>query len=275
MNYVYMLRCADDTYYTGWTCDLAGRLAAHNRGLAGAKYTRSRRPVRLVYCESLPDKSAALKREAAIKRMTRAEKQRLLDGFSVGEQLTVYDADEQEAGVLPRAAVHRLGLRHHVCHLWLVQEQNGVLGHWLQQRAEDRPLYPGLYDLAATGHIDPGETPLEGVLREAREEIGLRFTAAQILPLGAAEQKYARPDGGFDNELVYAFAARLDGTPDFALGPEVKRMVWTPFEEYLRAENGAAQIQLGGETVSCEALCCLHKEEWALFARHLERDKKL
>ncbi|MGN1007915.1 MAG: GIY-YIG nuclease family protein, partial [Butyricicoccus sp.] len=46
MNYVYILRCADDTYYTGWTNHLTARLAAHNRGTAGAKYTRSRRPVR-------------------------------------------------------------------------------------------------------------------------------------------------------------------------------------------------------------------------------------
>ena len=59
MNYVYILRCADETYYTGWTNDLAARLAAHNRGTGGAKYTRARRPVRLVYCEALGDKSSA------------------------------------------------------------------------------------------------------------------------------------------------------------------------------------------------------------------------
>ena len=63
MNFVYILRCADDTYYTGWTNHLTDRLTAHNHGAAGAKYTRSRRPVRLVYCEMLPDRNAAMKRE--------------------------------------------------------------------------------------------------------------------------------------------------------------------------------------------------------------------
>lgn len=268
---VYILRCADNTYYTGWTNDLTARLAAHNGGAAGAKYTRSRRPVRLVYCEAQPDRSAAMKREAQIKAYSRQEKQRLIDGMNEGEQLAVYDADERECGVLPRALVHRLGLRHHVCHLWLVQERDGVLGHWLQQRGLDRPLYPGLYDLAATGHIDPGESALEGALREAREEIGLALAKEQVLSIGTAEQKYPRPDGGLDDELVHAFVARVDDTPDFCIGSEVERMLWVPFQEFRRAENGAEHIQAAGEQIRAKDMCCLHKGEWALFERHLSK----
>jgi len=71
--YVYILECADGTLYTGWTRDIPRRLAAHNSG-KGAKYTRSRRPVRLAWWEAQPDRSAALRREAAIKRMAREEK---------------------------------------------------------------------------------------------------------------------------------------------------------------------------------------------------------
>ena len=70
--WVYILRCADGTLYTGCTNDLSRRLAAHNAG-KGAKYTRSRRPVELVYREEVPDKSAALRREAAIKCLSRGE----------------------------------------------------------------------------------------------------------------------------------------------------------------------------------------------------------
>lgn len=275
MNFVYILRCADDTYYTGWTNHLTDRLAAHNHGAAGAKYTRSRRPVRLVYCEMLPDRNAAMKREVEIKRMKRAAKQKLIDSLADGEQLAIYDANETEAGVMPRALVHRYGLRHHVCHLWLVQERNGVLGHWLQQRADDRPLYPGLYDLAATGHIDPGETPLDGVLREAREEIGLHLTKEQVLSIGTAEQRYERPDGGFDDELVYAFVARLDGAPPFAIGREVKRMIWVPFHEHQKAENGEERIETEAEQIICSQMCCLHKGEWILFERHLRGGRAL
>lgn len=69
----YLLRCADDTLYCGITNDLDKRLLAHNAG-EGAKYTRGRVPVRLLYRENCADKSAALKREIQIKRLSRAEK---------------------------------------------------------------------------------------------------------------------------------------------------------------------------------------------------------
>ncbi|HVM71207.1 MAG TPA: GIY-YIG nuclease family protein [Anaerolineales bacterium] len=74
--YCYILKCADGSYYTGWSTDPQRRLRQHNRG-AGARYTRSRRPVRLVYVEELPDKSSALKRERAIKALPRLKKQKL------------------------------------------------------------------------------------------------------------------------------------------------------------------------------------------------------
>ena len=76
MNYVYILRCADDTLYCGWTTELNKRLASHNSG-RGAKYTRSRRPVELIYVEQYEDRHDALSREWHIKRMSREEKQRL------------------------------------------------------------------------------------------------------------------------------------------------------------------------------------------------------
>jgi len=74
---VYLLRCGDGSLYTGITNDLARRLAAHRAGKASA-YTRSRRPLRLVYREPARDRSAALRREAAIKRLTRQAKLELI-----------------------------------------------------------------------------------------------------------------------------------------------------------------------------------------------------
>ena len=76
-NYVYILKCSDGTFYTGWTTDIEARVNTHNTG-SGAKYTRGRRPVSLVYYEKLPDRSAALKREAAIKRLPRNKKLELI-----------------------------------------------------------------------------------------------------------------------------------------------------------------------------------------------------
>ena len=81
--WVYILRCADGTLYTGSTNDLDRRLAAHNAG-RGAKYTRARRPVALVYREEAADKSAALQREAALKKLARAAKLRLIAGAERG-----------------------------------------------------------------------------------------------------------------------------------------------------------------------------------------------
>lgn len=76
--YVYILRCSDGSYYTGWTNDLIKRLLMHN-SKKGAKYTKSRLPVELVYYEMCVDKSEALKREYAIKQLTRKQKQELID----------------------------------------------------------------------------------------------------------------------------------------------------------------------------------------------------
>lgn len=77
MPFVYMVACADGSFYTGWTTDLEVRVATHNAG-QGSAYTRSRRPVRLVYWEEQPTRAMAMQREAAIKKMTRARKKQLI-----------------------------------------------------------------------------------------------------------------------------------------------------------------------------------------------------
>ena len=76
-HYVYILRCADGTFYTGWTTDPERRTKVHNSG-KGAKYTRARRPVELIYYEEFDDKIEAQRREWAIKQLTRAEKEELI-----------------------------------------------------------------------------------------------------------------------------------------------------------------------------------------------------
>ena len=77
MAVVYILQCADGTLYTGWTTDLERRLRAHNSG-QGARYTRGRRPVSVAYHEEQPTRSAAQKREAAIRRLSRVDKLKLI-----------------------------------------------------------------------------------------------------------------------------------------------------------------------------------------------------
>ena len=76
--HVYIVECADSTLYTGVAVNLTKRLARHNAG-QGARYTRGRRPVRLVYAETAADRAAAQRREHAIKRLSAAAKRRLID----------------------------------------------------------------------------------------------------------------------------------------------------------------------------------------------------
>lgn len=75
---IYIVECSDGTYYTGITKDVRRRILEHNFGLRSAKYTRSRRPVKLIYQESADDRSVASKREYQIKKLSRREKTNLL-----------------------------------------------------------------------------------------------------------------------------------------------------------------------------------------------------
>lgn len=77
ISYTYIVECSDGTYYTGWTKDIEKRIKAHNEG-KGAKYTRPRTPVKLVYLEESGTRQQAMQREAQIKRLTRRQKEQLI-----------------------------------------------------------------------------------------------------------------------------------------------------------------------------------------------------
>jgi putative endonuclease len=76
--YCYIVKCSDGTFYTGWTTDPLRREKQHNAG-TGARYTRMRRPVKMVYIEEQPDRTTAMKRELAIKRLARSAKSKLVN----------------------------------------------------------------------------------------------------------------------------------------------------------------------------------------------------
>lgn len=85
MNFVYIVRCNDNTLYTGYTKDLDRRVNEHNNGI-GAKYTKGRLPVKLVYFEKYDSKSEAMSREYKIKSLTRAKKLKLIDQLNTQEE---------------------------------------------------------------------------------------------------------------------------------------------------------------------------------------------
>lgn len=94
-NFVYILECSDRTYYTGWTNHLEKRIAVHNSG-KGAKYTKYRRPVRLVYYEIYSTKHEAMVREYEIKQLSRKEK----------AQLITAKAEELQSNTVPKNTEH-------------------------------------------------------------------------------------------------------------------------------------------------------------------------
>ena len=79
--YCYILKCSDGTFYTGWTTDPERRVTQHNKGI-GAKYTSTRRPVKLVYLETHSNRTDAMKRELAIKKMKRVQKSKLVENYA-------------------------------------------------------------------------------------------------------------------------------------------------------------------------------------------------
>lgn len=100
MNWAYLLRCADGTYYAGWTNDLEKRLKAHNTG-HGAKYTHGRGPVQLAWAQKYPTKSEAMVQEAKLKKLSKQEKMQLAAGFTGVPDLeeTKDFAEDKEAEV--------------------------------------------------------------------------------------------------------------------------------------------------------------------------------
>lgn len=92
MNYTYILECGDKSLYTGWTTDLKRRLRVHNQG-KGARYTRSRLPVRLLYYEVHMTKEEAMKREYAIKQLTHTQKMNLIEQGTIIEWKNVGEPD--------------------------------------------------------------------------------------------------------------------------------------------------------------------------------------
>ena len=91
-NVTYILKCNDNSLYTGWTNDITHRLKMHNEG-KGAKYTRGRGPVELVYLEEFETKQEAMSREAKIKRLTRKEKLLLIETYQQEQKLNLTHQD--------------------------------------------------------------------------------------------------------------------------------------------------------------------------------------
>lgn len=123
------------------------------------------------------------------------------------EIIEIWDASGKPTGQTAlKSEAHKQGWFHPTIHLWLYTQMGQVL---LQKRAADKDTFPGLWDVSVAGHIRDEETPLEGVLRETWEEIGLRLEAAQLEFLGRFTSEHKHPGGIIDREFQYVYLAQL------------------------------------------------------------------
>lgn len=125
------------------------------------------------------------------------------------EHFDVCDPSGNPTGqALPRGEVHRRGLWHRSAHLWLTDGRRMLL----QRRHPGKQTDPGRWDIAVAGHLSAGQTPLEAVVREAREELGLSLDPASLTALGSWAKEYVEP-GFVDREWQHAFAGFWEGDP--------------------------------------------------------------
>jgi 8-oxo-dGTP pyrophosphatase MutT (NUDIX family) len=133
----------------------------------------------------------------------------------------------------PRSEVHRLGLWHRSSHLWLFDGRGRVL---LQQRHPGKETDPGRWDIAVAGHLSAGQTPLEAMVREAREELGLALDPAALTPLGTLAKQDVSP-GFIDREWQHLFVGLWDGDLGSLVlqADEVVAVRWMAVAEFRKA----------------------------------------
>jgi len=142
----------------------------------------------------------------------------------------------------PKSEIHNNGYFHHTAHVWFFNAKGDVL---LQQRAASKAIHPLLWDVSVAGHIDAGESPEEGAIREAREEIGITLKESDLIKLGVFECFQSYPNGLIDNEFHNTFIAKTEWVlTDFTLQKEeveaLKFVSLTEFKRLLKssASNG-------------------------------------
>lgn len=200
------------------------------------------------------------------------------------ELLTVYDENLNPVGTKTRAEVHANELLHMTIRLWTIVDDK----IWFQRRALDKALFPGRYDLSATGHIDPGEAPENAVRREMLEETGIDLSKSYIKFAGAIPFGFYRPDGKLDNEFANIYVFTPKEIPDFQTSDEVMGLAAVTLQDYDRLlrtggpipvttywpdPEHVAPVRTGERTCGPDSFCCLNQREWELVLKAIGLNK--
>jgi isopentenyldiphosphate isomerase len=133
---------------------------------------------------------------------------------------------------LPRSQA-AAGALHMAAHVWIWDTSAGSLRILVQKRADDKPTWPGCYDISAAGHVDFTESPLQAAIRESQEELGLRINSKD-LRLMFVHRTYmvAETSGIIENELQWVYGYKIDSTPEFVFDHEVASAKWLTMDEF-------------------------------------------
>ena len=160
--------------------------------------------------------------------------------------------------VCTREQAHTLGLWHRTAHVWIARPSSFLL---LQKRSATKESYPGCWDISSAGHLDAGEEPLHGAVRELKEELGISVTGSRLRPVGVLRsERFSEPRGirFIDREFAHIFLWETDSLPALCLQrEEVTEVRWFPAARCLRAagENDPAFCLIAEEVrLVCSAL---------------------
>ncbi|MCM3225457.1 NUDIX hydrolase [Terribacillus saccharophilus] len=140
------------------------------------------------------------------------------------ELLTIFDEQHRELGVKEREEVHRDGDWHETFHCWFVEHDGTELYIYLQQRSFNKSEFPGKYDITAAGHLESGETPVVGGLREVQEELGVTLQESDLFYKGIIQEELFAKNL-IDREFCHQFFYYLEELPDILLNEEVEQIV--------------------------------------------------
>lgn len=134
------------------------------------------------------------------------------------ELIDIVDKNGNPTGVsAPKSEIHTKGHLHNTAHVWLYTSDGKIL---LQQRAASKLIYPLLWDVSVAGHVDAGETIEAAAIREAREEIGITISEAQLIKIGVFECFQSYPNGLHDNEFHNTYIVEIKETLE-DLSPQI------------------------------------------------------
>ena len=182
------------------------------------------------------------------------------------EMLSFYDDELNELGITLRSEIHFKGFLHKVVHCWIITEECNEKWIYFQQRSYDKKDFPGLYDIAAAGHVDVGEDPCAAVIRETKEEIGLEIDSKKLRFIGSIREKMYL-DNFDNNEICEVYLYPIEN-PKFEIGHEVEKMVKISFDEFKNwilegSENIVAfSIDSKAKFILKPQEFCPHKEEY-------------